>query len=498
MSTMPLHVGCPERRWPLHGIAATRAIESRAAANLPAHTLMHRAGWAVARCALALAPHARHVWVVAGPGNNGGDGMEAAVHLRAAGKQVTVTLLGDPQQLPADARAAWHKAQQAGVSFGPKPAHIDLVIDGLLGIGGGAVKRPLSAPMMQLVEAINAFSGTRLAIDLPSGLNADTGNVNTTAVCATHTLSLLTLKPGLFTAQGRDHAGEIWFDDLQVEPTRDDATAWLEGRDITSAWRQARAHASHKGRFGDVLVVGGAAGMQGAAALAARAASHAGAGRVFVSSLAADVPPLSAELMWQPERMDDANAVSQSTVVAGCGGGGAIAAGLPMLLSRAPRLVLDADALNAIAADATLQSLLRQRIDRGAATVLTPHPLEAARLLGAASADAVQADRLHAATSLATRYRCTVVLKGSGTVIAAPHGPTTINPSGNGRLASAGTGDVLAGWMAGRWSARPQADPSAVAACAVWEHGWAAQLDAASGHAPLVASDLIDLLARGS
>lgn len=490
---MPLRVGVPDHSWQLHSVAATRALESQAAAALPPHTLMARAGWAVARCALAIAPHAEHIAVVAGPGNNGGDGLEAAVHLRAAGKQVTATLLGDPQQLPADALAAWHKAQAAGVVFGPLPEDVDLLIDALLGIGGGSAIRPLSAALQQMIEQINARVSPCLAIDLPSGLNADTGAVHSVAVRATHTLALLTLKPGLFTAQGRDHAGDIWLDDLQVTDASGSITALLNGREATQPWRRPRPHASHKGRFGDVLVVGGAAGMQGAAGLAGHAALRAGAGRVFVSALATS-PPTWPELMWQPDRWHDVQAVSQATVVAGCGGGEAIAAALPLLLSRAPRLVLDADALNAIAADSALQILLQQRAARGAATVLTPHPLEAARLLGVADAMQIQADRLQAATSLAARFHCTVALKGSGTVIASPGALPCINPTGNGRLASAGTGDVLAGWMAGRWSVRPQAEAQAVACCAAWEHGMAAHADDAMHHAPMVASDLIEAL----
>ena len=180
--------------------------------------------------------------------------------------------------------------------------------------------------------------------------------------------------------------------------------------------------------------------------------------------------------------------------MAGCGGGQAIAANLPLLLSRAPRLVLDADALNAIAADPALQTQLQQRAARGWATVITPHPLEAARLLGSADAASVQANRLQAAASLVARYQCTVALKGSGTVIASPAVLPRINPTGNGRLATAGTGDILAGWMAGRWSVQPQADAHAVACCAAWEHGLAAQADDAMKHTPLVASDLIEAL----
>jgi ADP-dependent NAD(P)H-hydrate dehydratase / NAD(P)H-hydrate epimerase len=499
MNNAPCPIDLPAASLPLHDVASTRASEARCAVGLPPHTLMARAGLAVARCALALAPHARSVWVAAGSGNNGGDGLEAASHLCAVGKTVHVTLLGDATGLPADAATSLAKARAAGAVFlavGDTPPAADLVIDALLGIGGHAL-RPLSEPLRQMVQQINQHAAPTLAIDLPSGLNADTGAVHDTAVRANHTLTFLTLKPGLFTALGRDHAGGIWLDDLQCDASA--ATAWLLGRDVTLPWRTPRAHASHKGRFGDVIVVGGAPGMGGAAMLAARAALHAGAGRVFVSALdshAAMLSDAAPELMWRPALWQNAHAIAQATVVAGCGGDDAIAAALPALLSRAPRLVLDADALNAVAADTTLQALLGQRLPRGLHTVLTPHPLEAARLLGANHAQDVQADRLQAAACLAARFQCTVALKGSGTVIASPMEPVSINPTGNGRLATAGTGDVLAGWMAGRWSARPDASAHAVACCAVWEHGAAAQMPDAAMHQAMPASALIEALSQ--
>ncbi len=501
MNKVPCHVSLPAASWPLHDVRATRALELSCAAGLPPHTLMARAGLAVARCALALAPHARRVWVLAGGGNNGGDGLEAAGHLCAAGKTVHVTLLGDDRQLPADAAVSLAKARAAGAVFlaaGDVPPDADLVIDALLGIGA-STQRPLSKALHHAVQQINQHAAPTLSIDLPSGLNADTGAVHDVAVRADHTVSLLTLKPGLFTALGRDQAGDVWFDDLQCDASATAATARLLGHDVVLPWRAPRAHASHKGRFGDVMVIGGARGMEGAALLAARAALQAGAGRVFVSTFDTQASALSdatPELMWRPALWQQPNNVTAATVVAGCGGGDAIAAALPALLSRAPRLVLDADALNTIAVDAALQTLLSQRMPRGLHTLLTPHPLEAARLLGACNAQDVQADRLQAAGTLAARFQCAVALKGSGTVIASPTEPVSINPSGNGRLATAGTGDVLAGWMAGRWSARPEASAHAVACCAVWEHGAVAQIQGAPMHQAMPASTLIAALSQ--
>jgi hydroxyethylthiazole kinase-like uncharacterized protein yjeF len=318
-----------------------------------------------------------------------------------------------------------------------------------------------------------------LAVDVPSGLHADTGAG--LAVRATHTLALLTLKPGLFTAGGRDAAGQVWFDDLEVPAGPEALRAVLAG----PPQAQPRLHASHKGSYGDVAVIGGAPGMAGAALLAASAALHAGAGRVYLAPLdpaAARLAPGLPELMLR----DWSSLPLPSLAVAcGCGGGTAVADVLPQVLPQAASLVLDADALNVVAAQADLQALLRARSRRSLPTVLTPHPLEAARLLGT-STPAVQADRLAAAQALAARYACVVVLKGSGTVIAAPGQPPAINPTGSARLATGGTGDVLAGWIAALLAHGLPAFEAAQAA--VFRHGQLA--DRWPAGEPLVAGAL--------
>jgi hydroxyethylthiazole kinase-like uncharacterized protein yjeF len=490
----------PARSLPLYRVASTRAIEQRLLADLQPHALMQRAGSAVARLALAIAPHARRVWVAAGPGNNGGDGIVAAMQLQAVGKEVIVTLVGDPQRLPDDAKDAWTRAQSAGVRFeadAPELHAGDIAIDALLGIGAS---RAPDAAMADLIEVLNALPCAVLAVDLPSGLDVDTGQpFGAHAVVADHTLALLTLKPGLFTAAGRDHAGDVWLDDLQADLGDAAPDAWLVGA-LDAALPQRR-HAQHKGSFGDVAVVGGAPTMTGAALLAARAALGAGAGRVYVNLLDAAAPaldPLRAELMFRADwwKSDDAT-LARTTVVCGCGGGPALRPVLPRLLGSAGRLVLDADALNAIAADTQLQTQLASRAARRRSTVLTPHPLEAARLL-VQSAAQVQADRLVAAQSLAERFGCVVVLKGSGSVIAAPGLVPRINPTGSAALASAGTGDVLAGWLGGLWAQQPsegRADDTLRVACgAVHAHGAAPD---ASGQRVMLAGDLITALHAG-
>jgi ADP-dependent NAD(P)H-hydrate dehydratase / NAD(P)H-hydrate epimerase len=455
-----MHRITPDRAWPLHDATLSRAIEAAAASSLRAHTLMQRAGLAVARLSMAIAPHARNIWVACGPGNNGGDGFEAAMHLLQWGKRVVVTWAGDESKAPADARASLKRARDTGVAFADAPpAEFDLAIDAMLGIGSA---RPMEGRLQTWAELLNATGVPVLAVDLPSGLNGDTGTGN--GVRATHTLSLLTLKPGLFTAFGRDHAGDVWFDDLGISAPSQTPAAWLAG----PPQHLPRPHASHKGSWGDVAIIGGAPGMAGAALLAASAALHAGAGRVFVGALderAAALDASQPELMMRAwESLD----LSTMSVACGCGGGDAVRAALPKILSTASALVLDADALNAIAADSQLQTLVRARAPRGRTTVITPHPLEAARLLGSNTAS-VQANRLAAAQELAERLSCIAVLKGSGTVIAAPAHAPFINPTGSARLAAPGTGDVLAGLIAARLAIRD--DAQEVATGAVFDHG---------------------------
>jgi hydroxyethylthiazole kinase-like uncharacterized protein yjeF len=430
---------------------------------------MQRAGLAVARLALAIAPHAQRTWIACGPGNNGGDGLEAAMHLQRWGKQPVVSWLGDPDNAPPDAATSHQRAVEAGVTFTDVPPDSwDLCIDALLGIG--AHVRAPTGRMADWINRINTGTTPVLAVDLPTGLHADTGHAAQPTVNASHTLSLLTLKPGLFTAHGRDAAGIVWLDDLGVHsnstnPEVASPTAWLAG--VSAA--ATRLHASHKGSYGDVAVVGGAPGMTGAALLAASAALHAGAGRVFVGLLdggALTVATSQAELMFRPVNALDFKTM---TVVCGCGGGDAVRGPLSKILSNSASVVIDADALNAIANDVQLQTLLSARGKRAVATtVLTPHPLEAARLLGITAAQ-VQQNRLATAQQLAQRFGCTVVLKGSGTVIAAPGQTPVINPTGNARLATAGTGDVLAGMVGARLAGGLNAFE---ATCqAVYQHG---------------------------
>jgi ADP-dependent NAD(P)H-hydrate dehydratase / NAD(P)H-hydrate epimerase len=455
-----------QAQWPLFNAAQTRAIELQAQAELPAHTLMQRAGLATAQLAMAIAPHARTIWIACGQGNNGGDGLEASVYLKAWGKQPIVTYLGNEASAPEDAKLAWQRAQTADVSFAEQPpVQFDLVIDALLGIGA---QRAPDGKMAQWLDKMQRSSSPVLCVDIPTGLLADTGEwlgPKPLTSQRRHTLSLLTLKPGLFTADGRDAAGQVWFNNLGTDATQA-PTAWLQHHNPVRARRQ---HNCHKGSFGDVSVLGGAQGMSGAALLAGIAALHGGAGRVFVGLIDADAchATTTAHAALMVRKPCDL-ALSTSTVVCGCGGGEPIHTMLHEVLSSSPQLVIDADALNALARDSALQTLLKKRNLRHKITVLTPHPLEAARLLNC-TAQAVQHNRLQTAQQLAQMYQCNVVLKGSGSIIASPHHSPVINHSGNALLATAGTGDVLAG-LIGAYIARSE-DAFEATCQAVFAHG---------------------------
>ncbi len=465
----------PPYPFPLFDIAATRRLENTHATGPESESLMQRAGVAVAKLVAALAPHARLVWIPCGPGNNGGDGLEAALHLHRMGKQVVVSELPSVQPRMGDALKAHQRAAEAGVVFQANaPMGFDFCVDALFGIGKSD---GFDAICQTWIAHINASACPVLSIDTPTGLQVDTGVAASHTIQADFTLSLLTLKPGLFTADGRAYGGDIWFNPLGTTHT-ELPVANLGG----PPQNEYRPHNTHKGSFGDVAVIGGDTGMVGAALLAARAALRGGAGRIFVGLLANDAPALDHNL---PELMvRDARSlpIESMAVVAGCGGGSSMAAHLLDVVQRSRRLVLDADALNHLALSEQTQRELARRAY--GTTVLTPHPLEAARLL-VTSVAYVQANRIAAAQRLADQWQCVVVLKGSGSVIAAPGRPPCINPTGNARLATAGTGDVLAG-LIGSYLAQQQ-DAFSASCAAVYRHGkladqWPASAGAMTAH----------------
>ncbi len=434
---------------------AIRTIEQRAFAA--GTNLMERAGRAAADAARAMLANAPHhparVLVLAGPGNNGGDAFEAALHLKAWGHDVTLCFAGAPARLPQDASHAHAKWRAAGGGCHPDlaaPHEFDLIIDGLFGIG---LTRAIAPPYSDWINAVNAAGAVVpvLALDVPSGLDADTGCMMGAAIRATRTLTFIADKPGLRTLHGADHAGQIDIATLDLRESGSSTSAQfavsdsgaLVTRSTFGALLAPRARNVHKGSFGTLAILGGAPGMAGAALLAGRAALKLGAGKVLVGLLDERGPAVD---FMQPELMlraaHDLDLAQCSALVAGPGLGTNSAAHrcVTSALAAPVPLLLDADALNLIAADSTLAAAVTQR---RAATLLTPHPQEAARLLAVSTAD-VQADRIAAACKLAQRFNAYVVLKGAGSVIAAGNA-WWINPTGNPGMASAGMGDVLSG-----------------------------------------------------
>ncbi|MBR8457663.1 NAD(P)H-hydrate dehydratase [Burkholderia dolosa] len=469
-------------------VADLRAAEADAAAALPPHTLMSRAGAAAARwLSERIGRDDRPVWFAVGPGNNGGDALVAAAQLQQLGV-ATHAWMPVPIK-PDDAQWALGLARAAGVPLSAEPpASFDgyaWVVDGLFGIG---LARPLDGAFAEQARRIAAHArrgGRVLALDVPSGLDGDTGTIvgAGAAVAATHTLTFIGAKPGLYMGDGRDLAGEIDVASLDVAPPAAPAVV-LNAPACFAAALPMRAHASHKGTFGSVAVLGGDTGMCGAPILAARAALFAGAGKVHVGFVGDDAPPYDPpfpELMLRRAAEIDVGTMTAIAIGCGLGTRPAAAALVRDVLAHRTATLLDADALNLVATHADVAGALAARGAQGCATVLTPHPLEAARLLGSDTAT-VQRDRLAAAHALAARHASVVVLKGSGTVIAAPDGRLTVNPTGNAALATGGTGDVLGGLIGALLAQRVA--PYEAALAGVYLHGLAADTLTANGTGP--------------
>ena len=479
---------------PVYLAADVRAIEQAAAVTLSLPPLMERAGLAAAEVARDLSePNGKPVLVLAGPGNNGGDAFVLARHLKQWWFNVTVAYAGEEKKLSPDARAAlraWRAAGGGIASALPATRGWGLVVDGLFGIG---LERNITGRYAEWIATINASSAPKLALDVPSGLQSDTGRVLGCAVRAAHTVTFIALKPGLLTLEGPDHCGEIHLRALALDSeTLRAPHGRLIGGEIVAAAFNPRPRNSHKGNYGSVGIVGGDLGMAGAALLAGRAALKLGAGRVYAGLLARGAPPFDAE---QPELMlrsaDEVLKLEHLSCLAVGPGMGQLpdaAFYLDWALESSLPLVLDADALNLAAADAPMAAKLGSRKAR---TVLTPHPAEAARLLGTSTRE-VQDDRVSAATALAAKLNSLVVLKGAGSICAAPDGTWHVNTTGNPGMASAGMGDVLTGMIAALLAQGVEAGTALLAA--VHLHGAAADELVGRGIGPvgLTASEVID------
>jgi hydroxyethylthiazole kinase-like uncharacterized protein yjeF len=482
---------------PILRVADLRKIEAAHGAE----PLMERAGLAAAQRARELLDdRPPRVLVLAGPGNNGGDAFVVARHLKSWFFDVVAAFCGDVSELSRDAGAsykAWREAGGETVSTWPERDDWGLVVDGLFGIG---LTRAVEGVPAQWIERANASGSRVFAIDIPSGLNADTGVAGAPVIRADATATFIALKPGLLTADGLDCCGAISVHRLDLDF---DARSSGAGRRLVwdalaaalpSPLPRAR-HNVHKGTFGTLGVVGGNDGLVGAAILAGRAAVHLGAGKVWVGLAASERPAVD----WvQPELMlrhaRDVLASKPDALLVGPGLGTDAKASelLAQALTLDCPIALDADALNLIAGDAALGIVLASR---KAPTAMTPHPAEAARLADT-NASTVQSDRLQVAQDLSARFKASVVLKGAGSVVAHPDGSWAINASGNAALASGGTGDVLAGMLAALIvQGIPVNDALELAVCL---HGAAADALVGDGVGPVgvTASELVPVARR--
>jgi hydroxyethylthiazole kinase-like uncharacterized protein yjeF len=477
---------------PILRVAELRALEAHHGA-LP---LMERAGAAAAEVARALADGQRgRIVVLAGPGNNGGDAFVAARWLRAWFFDVVTVFVGDPARLPRDAAAAHAAFVAAGgaTTSAPPEGSSALVVDGLFGVG---LTRPPSPEYAALIDWANAGGAPILALDVPSGLDADTGTAFAPAIDAVATATFLAWKPGLLTGEGPDRCGRVTLHTLDV-PLESESTSTGRRLDwpalaavLPEILRRDRRNV-HKGTFGTLGIVGGASGMMGAPILAGRAAMKLGAGKVwlgFASRARPTVDWLAPELMLRGADEVLAGALDALVIGPGLGTADASRALVERAIASPVPLALDADALNLVARDDALRAQLRRRT---APTLITPHPAEAARLLGGDHAK-VGAGRPGAASTLAHELDAHVVLKGVGSVLAYPDGGFDINATGGPALATAGSGDVLAGMLGALLAQR--IEPRTALRYAVCLHGAAADALVARGIGPLgvVASEIAD------
>ena len=480
----------------LYSAAQTRQLDRLAIeeAGIPGYTLMTRAGEACWEDLRAHWPDARSMLVFCGAGNNGGDGFVIARLALAENWQVEVLLLGDAERMSADARQARAAFESAGGSINlftaDVPITADIVVDALLGTG---VDRPLADAWHAAVDCINAAAVPVLAVDIPSGLHADTGAVLGAAVSADRTVTFIGRKAGLYTGAGPDHAGEITFTGLAVPDSvyqQVPASAELRRQPLLGVLAQPRSRSAHKGKHGHVLVIGGDQGMVGAVRLAGEAALRSGAGLVSLATRpehAVELAAASPELMCHgvTTALELKALIKSATVLLvgpGLGQSAWAQSLLAVVLEASQPLVIDADALN----------LLAREPARGEHRVLTPHPGEAARLLKTDSAAAIQKDRFAAAAAISDQYGGTTVLKGAGTVIHTRSDLPVVCAAGNPGMATAGMGDVLSGVIAAL-IAQGLSVPEA-AAGGVCVHACAGDLAAKQGERGMTARDVIAAL----
>ncbi len=456
--------------------------------------LMARAGKAAAEWAKELTQNNPHpIVILAGLGNNGGDALVCAAELLKENIPIQVIFTGDENKMPTDAKNALARFLALGgttKSTLPKDVgNISLIIDGLFGIG---INRAPDGLYAHLIQWANESKVPILALDSPSGFLPNTGKPLTPSIRAHYTLTFIAGKPGLFTADGKDYCGEVRVAPLDVDLSAFPPAGHTVELEHFAPYLSKRANNSHKGCFGNVGILGGSRSMVGAAILASRAALYLGAGKVYLGLLDTHAPSLDfnqPELMLRPADLLLHTDLSALAIGPGLGRSNDALRFLEECLSLNYPLVIDADALSLIALHPNLKSLLKNRPSDS--TLLTPHPAEAARLLNVSSKD-IQNNRVEAARNLCKLYESPVVLKGAGTVVATPDKKEFfINTTGNAGLATAGTGDVLSGFIAALLA---QSWPVLEAALAgVHLHGKAAEYCAQAEKGPvgLTASEII-------
>jgi len=464
--------------------------------GIPGFCLMERAAAAAWRQLRDSWPHAGKVTVVCGSGNNAGDGYLLAGMALDEGCSVQLITVSDPDSLTGDAaRAARQTLRRISCSeySGPEPfADAEVIVDAILGTG---LDRELGGRYLQVVRDINDAGRPVLSIDLPTGLHADSGRIMGVAVRADITITFVGLKQGLFTGQGADCCGRIVFADLAVPPEIYQAILPDARRidyETTAGWLAPRPRSSHKGLFGHVLVLGGDHGFSGAVRMAAQASARCGAGLVSIATRSAHawtIPLAVPELMVSGvENISELDPLLSraSVILAGPGMGQSpwAQAMLARTLECRLPLVLDADALNLLAREPAYSDWW----------ILTPHPGEAARLLGISTAE-IQADRFRAAGRLQQRYGGIIVLKGSGTLVFGPDTLPLVCTAGNPGMATGGMGDVLSGVVAGLLA--QGLSPLQAAALGVTIHAMAGDSAARQGgERGLMATDLLPWISR--
>ncbi|MBL8269796.1 NAD(P)H-hydrate dehydratase [Steroidobacter sp.] len=479
----------------VHTAAQVRALDRHAIDDLhiPSYTLMTQAGEAAVIALRSCWPSKQRIAVLCGPGNNGGDGYVMARLAQSMRIAVTAVSLTDPAELKGDALRAHDEFVAAGGVVRRWSdgciAEAEVIVDAIFGTG---LSRQLDAAMIERIEAINDCGVPILSLDIPSGLDADTGAVWGAAIAAERTVTFIGLKLGFYLGEGPNYTGIVLFDDLDLPAGAVDfapPAALRIDEHVVARLLPRRRRTTHKGQQGSVLVIGGGIGMAGAARMAGEAALRAGAGLVTVATWPDNVASITAS---RPELMcrgvdgasDLAAMIERADVLAigpGLGQGDWSRALLETALESDKPTIIDADALN----------LLAQAPCSNSNWILTPHPGEAGRLLGLSTAE-IQSNRLQAAREIAARFGCTVVLKGAGTLVVTGESLPYICDQGNPGMASPGMGDVLTGVIAG--IAAQTADLPGAARAGVLVHAMAGDMAARRGERGLLATDLFGYL----